>query len=125
MSALNSVQMVGRLTSDVEVRHFDSGKSVGRFSIAVDRWNGTETVVDFFNLELWNPGKREGWMLTGKQVSIQGELRQSRWSDDSGNHSRIFVHVSDIAPLASPKNRKEESAVESKVETAEEQLVDF
>ena len=70
--------------------------------------------------------KQDNSKCTKFKVSIQGELRQSRWSDDSGNHSRIFVHVNDIAPLASPKKTKEESAVESEVETVpEEQLVDF
>lgn len=34
---MNSVQLVGRLTRDPEVRYTDGGLSVARFSLAVDR----------------------------------------------------------------------------------------
>lgn len=34
---MNTVQLVGRLTRDPEVRYTDSGTSIARFSVACDR----------------------------------------------------------------------------------------
>ena len=34
---MNSVNLIGRLTKDVDLRYTQSGLAVGRFSIAIDR----------------------------------------------------------------------------------------
>jgi single-strand DNA-binding protein len=129
MSALNSVQLVGRLTHDAEVRLFTSGKELAKFSLAVDHYNGTETKTFFFNnIELWSPGNRVNWLVTGKLVAVEGELHISTWEDDNGKHQRMFIRANNVAPLASPKNQRqsEDAPIEVKAEVVPEgQLVDF
>ena len=48
---MNSVQLLGRLTRDPDVRYTDGGSTIARFSLAVDRrfkQEGGET-ADFIN----------------------------------------------------------------------------
>lgn len=53
---MNRFECIGRLTKDVELNTTNSGVSVAKFSIAVNRKfkdeNG-ESVADFFNVVAW------------------------------------------------------------------------
>jgi single-strand DNA-binding protein len=47
---LNSVNVVGRLTADPEMRYLDSGKAIASFAIACNR---NKEEADFFQCEAW------------------------------------------------------------------------
>jgi len=48
---MNSVNLIGRLTKDVDLRYTQSGLAVGHFSVAIDRpkKNGQSNGADFPN----------------------------------------------------------------------------
>ena len=48
---MNSVHLIGRLATDVEVKEVNGGSKVTSFIIAVDR-NAEE--ADFFRIKAWN-----------------------------------------------------------------------
>jgi len=97
---LNVVTLVGRMTRDGELAYVGGGTPVLKVSIAVnrrrkvgDKW---EDEVHFFDCEYWGKAAESIHQYTtkGKQVGIQGELRQDRWTDTDGkNRSRVKVHV--------------------------------
>lgn len=105
MLDLNCVTIVGRLTRDAELKHTAGGMAVTKFSIAVnrrrkvnDQW---EDEASFFDVTLW--GKQgealNQYLLKGKQVGINGELRQERWEKDGQNRSRVEIVASGIQLL--------------------------
>jgi single-strand DNA-binding protein len=101
----NIVVLVGRLTRDSELRFTNSGTAIGRFSLAVNRMKRSgdqrEEEVSFFDITVW--GKQaevlNPYLTKGRQVSIQGELRQSRWEQDGQSRSRIEVVANNIQLL--------------------------
>jgi single-strand DNA-binding protein len=107
MADINRVVLVGRLTRDAELKYTSGGQAVCKFSIAINRRRKSgdqwEDEANFFDIVLWG---RQGealnqYLLKGKQVGIEGELRQDRWQQDGQNRSKIEIVASNIQLLGS------------------------
>jgi single-strand DNA-binding protein len=101
----NIVVLVGRLTRESELRFTNSGTAVCRLSIAVNRMKRSgdqrEEEVSFFDVTVW--GKQaevlNPYLTKGRQICVNGELRQSRWEQDGQSRSRIEVVANNIQLL--------------------------
>ena len=97
MADLNHVVLIGRLTRDAELKYTPGGQAVCKFSIAVNRRrkNGDqwEDEANFFDIVLW--GKQgeslNQYLVKGKMVGVDGELRQDRWQQDGQNRSKVEI----------------------------------
>lgn len=98
--SVNQVILLGRLTRDPEERTTASGKTIATFSIAVDRGNDE---TDFFEITSWEKLAElvVKYLEKGRQVLVQGRLRQETWDDkDSGKkRSKVAITASDITFL--------------------------
>lgn len=80
--------MLGRLSSDTELRTTQSGTAVCKFSIAVDRpaKQGEERQADFFRIAAW--GKTGEFVNTyfekGQRILIEGRLQNNNYEDKNG-----------------------------------------
>ncbi|MDR1837566.1 MAG: single-stranded DNA-binding protein [Treponema sp.] len=114
MVDLNHVVLIGRLTRDAEIKYMASGQAVCKFSIAVNRRkkNGDqwEDEANFFDIVVW--GKQgeslHQYLVKGKMVGIDGELRQDRWQQDGQNRSKVEV-VADLVQLLGGGNSNGDS----------------
>jgi len=97
MADLNHVSLIGRLTRDAELKYTSGGQAVCKFSIAVNRRkkNGDqwEDEANFFDIVVWG---RQGeslhpYLVKGKMVGVDGELRQDRWQQDGQNRSKVEI----------------------------------
>lgn len=98
----NKVVLVGRLTRDPEVKQAGSS-SVASFSLAVGQTyvsNGEKKEeTSFFDCEAWGKLAEVFQKHTGKgkQVLIEGRLKQSTWETPDGKKaSRIKVQVENM-----------------------------
>jgi single-strand DNA-binding protein len=107
-SDINSVVLVGRLTRDAELKYTSGGTAVCKFAIAVNRnrKQGDQFVEEasFFDIVVWG---RQGeaiqkYLQKGKQVAVQGELRQNRWEQDGQPRSKVEVHAFNTQLLGGP-----------------------
>ncbi|MDR1306946.1 MAG: single-stranded DNA-binding protein [Treponema sp.] len=105
MADLNHVVLIGRLTRDAELKYTANGQAVCKFSVAVNRRRKSgEQWVDepnFFDVVLWG---RQGetlnqYLVKGKQVGVDGELRQDRWEQDGQNRSRVEIVAANLQLL--------------------------
>ncbi len=105
MADINQVVLVGRLTRDVELKYTNTGFAIANLSLAVNRRvKKDDTWQDegnFFNCVLL--GKRAEalaqYLVKGKQIGIQGELKQDRWEQAGQPRSRVEIFVTDIQLL--------------------------
>ena len=100
---LNMVALTGRLTREGDLRYSQGGMAILRFSIAVNRVrrgaDGSRTDETSFIDCVYFGKAAEGinqYLEKGKQVAINGELRQDRWEQDGQTRSRIQVYVNSI-----------------------------
>ena len=103
-SDINSVIIVGRLTRDVELKYMNNGNAVASMSIAVNRSKkeGDQWVSEahFFDVSYFGKGAEavKPYLTKGKQIAIQGSLRQNRWEKDGQKQSRVVI-VADSVEL--------------------------
>ncbi len=105
MADVNKVVVIGRLTRDLELKFTSGGMAIGNVSIAVNRRtkNGEQWVEEasFFDVSLF--GKTaEGlkpYLTKGKQIAVEGELRQDRWQQDGQNRSKVYISASNVQLL--------------------------
>lgn len=107
MADINHVVLVGRLTRDAELKYTNSGFAVCKFSLAINRRrkNGDQWVdeANFFDVVLMGKvGEAiHRYLQKGKQVGVDGELRQSRWEQDGQPRSRVEVFANNVQLLGS------------------------
>ena len=85
---MNSVQLIGRLTKDPEVRYgAQSQNAVARFSIAIDRGRdreGNDMGADFPNIVCFGKTAElvEKYLGKGRLVGISGRIRTGSYEKD-------------------------------------------
>lgn len=105
MTDVNQVVIVGRLTRDAELKYTANGFAIGNFSIAVNRRrkNGEQWVEEasFFEINLYGKSAESlnQYLVKGKQVAIQGELRQDRWEQDGQPRSKVVIVANNVQLL--------------------------
>jgi single-strand DNA-binding protein len=111
MTDINRVVLIGRLTRDAELRQ--NGTIVSSFSIAVNRKRkqGGEWVDDVSYFDIVAFGKQaeslQEYLTKGKQIAIDGELKQDRWEKDGQNRSKVVVIANSIQLLGGNNSNHE------------------
>lgn len=94
---MNSVNLIGRLTENPEMRKTQGGTAVVNFSIAVARdykdQNG-ENPTDFIQIQAWRHTAEFvcKYFIKGARVGITGQIQTSKYKDKDGNN-RTSVYV--------------------------------
>jgi single-strand DNA-binding protein len=106
---INMVVLVGRLVRDAELRYTSGGTAVANLSIAVNRrkkeGDSWREEASFFDIQLWGKAAEslERYLTKGKQIAVQGELRQSRWQQDGQSRSKVSIVATNLQLLSSGK----------------------
>ena len=86
---MNSVQLIGRLTRDPEVRYTASQMAVATFSVAIDRptRTGSERQTDFPRVTVF--GKQaencEKYLAKGRRVAVEGRIQTGSYQNKNGD----------------------------------------
>ena len=93
---MNKVQLIGRVTKDIEVAITASEKRVAGFTLAVDR-RKKDDGTDFISCVAWNKtaeilGKH---VHKGNRVAICGRLQTRKYEDKNGNTKNITEVIVD------------------------------
>lgn len=100
--SLNSVNIVGNLTRDPELKYTNSGRSVCNLSIANNRVynkNGERvTEVSYFDVEVWGAQAENcsKYLSKGSGVIIEGRLKQERWEKEGKVQSRVRISANSV-----------------------------
>ncbi|MDR1747813.1 MAG: single-stranded DNA-binding protein [Spirochaetaceae bacterium] len=105
MADVNHVILIGRLTRDAELKYTSGGMAVCKFSLALNRRrkNGDQWVeeANFFDIVLWGRAGEaiNQYLIKGKQVAVEGELRQNRWEQDGQARSKVEIMATNVQLL--------------------------
>ena len=117
---MNNVNIIGRLTKDVEVRKTSTNKSVSSFSIAVDNLakNEGEKTTSFFNCNAWNSVAEtlSKYTRKGDRIAISGSLIQRNYEKNGEKISVVEINVNSITLI---ENKKENASVNSENKSVE------
>ena len=93
---MNSVQLIGRLTRDPEVRYTDGGLSIAIFILAVERRFKQENgaYADFINVVSFGKTAEfiEKYFHKGMKVALNGRIQTGSYTDKDGKK----VYTTDV-----------------------------
>src|SRR5574344_2839743 len=126
---MNHVFLIGRLTRDVgaDERSFayvgNGQMARANVSIAVnhsvkkgDQW---EDEVSYFDVTIWGKTAEnlKPYLLKGKQIAVDGALKQDRWEKDGQKFSKVTI-VADNVQLLGGKSDGEQTHTASAMKPA-------
>lgn len=105
----NLVYLIGRLTSDPEIKELDNGKSVLNVTLAVQRSFKNEEGeydTDFINCSLWNgiASHTSEYCKKGDLVGVKGRIQTRSYEHDGETKYTTEVLVDKVSFLASKKD---------------------
>lgn len=117
----NKVTLVGRISTDLELRYTGSNKAYCRFNLAVNRMNeGT----DFIPITVWGKPAENlvQYQNKGSLILVDGSISMSNYTDKDGNNRTSFeVMTSNVQFLSNKRNDNvEENTTEQSSDPFEE-----
>ena len=93
---LNNYSVIGRMTRDLDERAFaytQNGKARLNISIAVNDGYGDNQYTSYFDVVVWGKTAEniKPYLGKGKQICINGRLRQDRWESNGQKNSRVVI----------------------------------
>jgi single-strand DNA-binding protein len=83
---MNSVNLIGRLTKDPDVRRTDENKTVCTFTLAIDDYRAKEDRADFLRVKVFGGSGDlcEKYLRKGFLAGVTGHLRCETYTDSEG-----------------------------------------
>lgn len=90
---MNSVQLVGRLTRDPEIKYTDGGVTIARYSVACDRPTN-KGEADFINCISFGKGGEfiEKYFRQGMRIGLTGRIQTGSYTNKDGKK----VYTTDV-----------------------------
>lgn len=106
---MNTVQLVGRLTKEVDLRFTSSGTAVGSFTLAVNRSftnQQGEREADFINCVIWRKAAENlaNFTRKGSQIGIEGRIQTRNYENQQGQRVYVTEVVVNNFHLLEPKS---------------------
>ena len=116
----NKVTLVGRISTDLELRYTGSNKAYCRFNLAVNRMNeGT----DFIPVTVWGKPAENlvSYQNKGSLILVDGSISMNNYTDKDGNNRTSFeVMTSNVQFLSSKKTNDETIVAQTESDPYEE-----
>jgi single-strand DNA-binding protein len=103
---LNNVNLIGRITKDIEIRKTQSNKSVIRFTLAIDE--GKDRTAQFIECQAWE-GTADTiakYVHKGDMFNVSGKLINNNYESNGIKHYSYLVLVNGFTLL--PNQRRSE-----------------
>ena len=104
---MNSVNLIGNMTRECELRMTNTGKPVASFTLAVNTGYGDNQQTSFINCVVWNKQAEnlEKYTSKGSKLAVTGALRQRMYENANGQKINIVeVICQSIEYLNTKKN---------------------
>lgn len=106
---LNNYSVIGRMTRDLDERAFaytQNGKARLNISIAVNDGYGDNQYTSYFDVVVWGKTAEniKPYLGKGKQICINGRLRQDRWESNGQKNSRVVIVAETVQLLGSSQD---------------------
>ena len=106
---LNNYSVIGRMTRDLDERSFaytQNGKARLNISIAVNDGYGDNQYTSYFDVVVWGKTAEniKPYLGKGKQICINGRLRQDRWESNGQKNSRVVIVAETVQLLGGRDN---------------------
>jgi len=117
---INKVTLIGNLGKDPEIRHFEGGSMVAKFSLATnenykDRNGEWQTKTEWHDVVCWGglAERVERTLKKGFLVFVEGKLTTRKWQDKDGNDRYTTEVVSNLVRSLEKRDPSQSSISDS------------
>lgn len=124
---MNTINITGRITTDPELKHTQSGVSVCSYTLAVKRPKVKDT-TDFIPVVSWRQGAEYlcNYGHKGDVVAVTGILTARKWQDKDGNNRISYEVVTDtVEIISSPQNNQNGNNAKPQQQSKQQDYVDI
>lgn len=102
---MNTINLIGNICQDIELKQTTTGKSVVTFNLAVKR-PFTKDTTDFIPIVVWDKTAEflNNYAGKGSKVAVSGKLTTRKYQDKSGSNRTVFEVVADTVDLLDSRN---------------------
>lgn len=128
---MNTVQILGNLTRDPEVRYTQSGKAVATFNVAasnmfVDSNNETKEQTAFINCVAWGKlGESVGNLRKGNRAFVEGRLQTRSYETQDGQKRYVTEVVANFIGTSLTNDETASSNFDSFENTNQDENIPF
>lgn len=113
----NKVTLVGRISTDLELRYTGSNKTYCRFNLAVNKNYKNEYgeyETDFIPVTVWGKPAENlvQYQNKGSLILVDGSISMSNYTDKDGNNRTSFEVMTSNVQFLGSKKMSDESSVE-------------
>lgn len=85
---MNNVNLIGRLTKDIELRYTQSNMAVARFILAIDEGFGEKKKTNFISCLAFGKTAEnmEKFVGKGQRIALQGRITTGQYEKDGQKH---------------------------------------
>lgn len=96
---MNSVQLIGRLTAQPELRHTPKGMAVANGTLAIDDGFGDSKTTLFIGLTFWGKTAETAaeHLVKGQRIGVTGRLSQEEYTPKGAEKPTRKTHVTVVA----------------------------
>jgi single-strand DNA-binding protein len=111
-ASLNKVTLIGNLGQDPEIRTFESGATLARFTLATNETykNKSGELVkrtEWHNITMWRglAEVAEKYLKKGNRVYVEGKIRSRTYEDNDKIMRKVYeIDVNDMIMLSGPND---------------------
>lgn len=128
---MNTVQIIGNLTRDPEVRYTQSGKAVATFNVAasntyIDSNNETKEQTAFVNCVAWGKlGESIGNLRKGNRAFVEGRLQTRSYETADGQKRYVTEVVANFVGTSLTNDETASSNFDSFENTNQDENIPF
>lgn len=114
----NKVTLVGRISTDLELRYTGSNKAYCRFNLAVNKNYKNECgeyETDFIPVTVWGKPAENlvQYQNKGSLILVDGSINMSNYTDKDGNNRTSFEIMTSNVQFLGSKKTSDETTTES------------
>lgn len=112
---MNKVILMGRLTSDPEIRYTQDKLAVARYTLAVNRKGHTENTADFIRCVAFDHAAEfaEKYFKQGTKIIITGRIQTGSYTNKDGQKVYITEVVTEEQEFAESKSANKQKQQEA------------
>lgn len=124
---MNTITITGRITTDPELKHTQSGVSVCTYNLAVKRPK-VKDVTDFLPVVSWRQGAEYicKYAHKGDIIAVTGTLTTRKWQDKDENNRISYEVVTDtVEIISSPQNNQNGNNAKPQQSSKQQDYIDI
>lgn len=102
---MNSVNIIGNITKDIELKYTTNNKAVVNTTIAVNEGYGDNQKTYFIDVQVWEKlaENLHKYCDKGSKIAVSGKLIQQTWEHEGKNQSKVLVQAFNVMFLDTKK----------------------